>query len=229
MSTINHDTAARLLGITPGELEALVKEGAVRRQGREAYMLPVLVGDYCKHLRELPALIARAPKQAEIAEHLDLSERAVRDVLEEQGLNHKQSTLDQIRVAYIRHLREIAAGRGGSDGVELVKERALLAREMRIAKAMQNAERRAELAPVAVLEQVLASTGAKIGKILATIKGEIRRRFPQLTSADLVAVDEVVSKAMAQAAGLSLSALQAEESADREDNAEPDQREVEAA
>lgn len=94
---------------------------------------------------------------------------------------------------------------------------------------MQNAERRGELAPVAVLEQVLASAGAKIGKILATIKGEIRRRFPQLTSADLVAVDAIVSKAMAQAAGLSLSALQAEEGAEREDDAEPDAPEVEAA
>jgi terminase small subunit / prophage DNA-packing protein len=229
MSTINHDTAARLLGISPGELESLVKDGAVRRQGRDAYMLPVLVGDYCKHLRQLPSLIERGPKQAEIAEHLDISERSVRELLDEQELDHKQCSLSEIRVAYIRHLREVAAGRGGEDGITLVKERALLAREMRIAKAMQNAERRGALAPVGVLEQVLASTGAKIGKILATIKGEIRRRFPQLTSSDLAAVDAIVAKAMAQAAGLSLSALQAEEEAERGEGAEPAEPEAEAA
>lgn len=55
------------------------------------------------------------PTQKEIAEHLDLSERRVRDVLLHLGINHRSSTLDDIRIAYLRYQRELAAGRGGGD------------------------------------------------------------------------------------------------------------------
>lgn len=53
--------------------------------------------------------------QVDIAAHLDLSERRVRDVLVELGVDHRAATLDQIRIAYIRSLREKAAGREQSD------------------------------------------------------------------------------------------------------------------
>jgi hypothetical protein len=49
--------------------------------------------------------------QEEIAEHLDISTRKLRDLLTRYNLNHKTSTLDEIRVRYIRDLREKAAGR----------------------------------------------------------------------------------------------------------------------
>lgn len=172
--------------------------------------------------------LSGAITQQQFGELIGVSQQAVSD-LARRGVLAEGETAAEWLLAYCDHLREVAAGRGGEDGINLVKERALLAREQRIAKAMQNAERRGELAPVAVLEQVLASTGAKIGKILATIKGEIRRRFPQLTSSDLAAVDAIVGKAMAQAAGLSLAALQAEEEAERGEGAEPTEPEAEAA
>jgi phage terminase Nu1 subunit (DNA packaging protein) len=166
--------------------------------------------------------------QREFGELVGLSQPAVSDLVR-RGVLGEGETAGEWLLAYCDQLREVAAGRGGEEGINLVKERALLAREQRIAKAMQNAERRGELAPVAVLEQVLANTGAKVGKILATIKGEIRRRFPQLTSADLVAVDSIVGKAMAQAASLSLQALQSEEGAGIDDDPEPEPIEAEAA
>lgn len=59
------------------------------------------------------------PSQKEIAQHLDMSERNCRDVLKSLELDWTVSTLDQIRTAYIRDLREKAAGRGGSQ-VELL-------------------------------------------------------------------------------------------------------------
>jgi hypothetical protein len=62
--------------------------------------------------------------QAEIAEHLDMSERNARDVLKALGIEWKDSTLDAVRVAYIRDLREKAAGRGGDDQFNLTQRRA---------------------------------------------------------------------------------------------------------
>ncbi|GGA80717.1 hypothetical protein GCM10011369_23340 [Neiella marina] len=49
--------------------------------------------------------------QVEIAKHLDLSDRQLRDVLKRLGLDHKSDSLEAIRLAYIRDLREKAAGR----------------------------------------------------------------------------------------------------------------------
>ncbi|SDR38632.1 hypothetical protein SAMN04490186_5887 [Pseudomonas grimontii] len=53
------------------------------------------------------------PTQLEIAEHLDMSERAARDVLKRLNLDWQAVSLADIRTAYIRDLREKAAGRGG--------------------------------------------------------------------------------------------------------------------
>jgi len=49
--------------------------------------------------------------QTDIAAHLDMSPRNLRDLLAELGLDWKTSTLDEIRTAYIRKLRSEAAGR----------------------------------------------------------------------------------------------------------------------
>lgn len=49
-----------------------------------------------------------------IAVHLDMSERNLRDVLKKINLNHRTASLTDIRIGYIRLMREQAAGRGGS-------------------------------------------------------------------------------------------------------------------
>lgn len=59
------------------------------------------------------------PTQRDIAQHLDMSERNCRDVLKTLGIDWESLSLDEIRVRYIRDLREKAAGRGGSQ-VELL-------------------------------------------------------------------------------------------------------------
>ena len=67
------------------------------------------------------------PTQSEVARHLDLGGvRYIRELRDEGTIpNAKTSTLDEIRVAYIRHLRECAAGRGGvSAQRNLTEERA---------------------------------------------------------------------------------------------------------
>jgi terminase small subunit / prophage DNA-packing protein len=204
---INHDTAARLLGITPGDLEALVKSGAVRRADRNAYNLTVLVQDYIGHLKTERDRRELSPKQAEIAEHLDMSDRSVREFLDESGVDQKLSTLSEIRVAYIRRQREVAAGRATSGGIDLATERAALARAQREKIEMANAVTRGELAPVILIEEVLTKTASKVAGVLDTIPGMVRRRVPQLNADEIAMIGMEIAKARNAVASMSLSDL----------------------
>lgn len=65
------------------------------------------------------------PTQTEIARHLDLSERRVRDVLAALGVDHQAASMDEIRVAYLRDLRDKAGGRGGEDQKALTRARTM--------------------------------------------------------------------------------------------------------
>lgn len=56
--------------------------------------------------------------QRTIADHLDLSQQAVSQIMAEMGINWKSATLKQVRVAYIRRLREQAAGRAASGDLD---------------------------------------------------------------------------------------------------------------
>lgn len=206
--TINHDTAARLLGLAPGELEALVKGGAVRRADRNAYLLPALVQDYIGHLKAERERAELSPKQAQIAEHLDLSERSVRELLDDAGLDHRLCTLSEIRLTYIRRLREQAAGRAAAGDLDLAGERARLARAQAEKVEMQNAVTRGELAPVVLIEQVLTNTAARIAGIFDALPGAIRRRVPLLTAGDVDLIAAEVAKARNRVASMSLADLE---------------------
>ena len=82
------------------------------------------------------SLIARAeavrpeahPKQAETAAHLDLSDRSIREWEVKLNLQAVPYTLTDIRIAYIRSLREGAAGRETVGDLDLAGERAALAK-----------------------------------------------------------------------------------------------------
>ena len=58
-----------------------------------------------------------------IATHLDMSERNLRDVLTKIKLDHRKASLTDIRIGYIRHMRDQAAGRGGDEQQSLTKAR----------------------------------------------------------------------------------------------------------
>ena len=145
--------------------------------------------------------------QQVIAEHLDLSQGAVSQWMERLSIDWKNSSLDQIRVEYIRGLREQAAGRATAGDSGLATERALLAREQRDRIAMQNAVTRRELAPVILIEEVLAKAGGKVAGILDAIPGMIKRRVPSLTSDDLDLIAGEVAKARNIAAAIRLDDL----------------------
>ncbi len=145
--------------------------------------------------------------QQEIADHLDMSQQAVSQWLDKLGIDWKSATLDDIRVAYIRSLREQAAGRIASGDLDLATERAGLAKAQRERIEMQNAVTRRELAPVILIEEVLAKAGSKVAGILDAIPGMIKRRVSTITSADLELIAGEVARARNIAAAISLEDL----------------------
>lgn len=121
--------------------------------------------------------------QAEVADHLDLTQQAVAKMLAAGHLPAAEGRgnldIDACRVAYIRRLREQAAGRASEgseeEGLDLVAERARLAKEQADAQAMKNARERGELvlaepytnAVVGLIEGCkarLARVGASVAK-----------------------------------------------------------------
>ncbi|WP_196481756.1 MarR family transcriptional regulator [Burkholderia stagnalis] len=93
------------------------------------------------------------PTQQQIAEHLDLDQSAVSRFVDKARLDYKAVSIDEIRVAYIRHLREMAAGRSSETGIDLVAERAMTERVDRQLKLLTLAEKQGQLVNVAQLEQ----------------------------------------------------------------------------
>lgn len=157
--------------------------------------------------------LTRPMKQAEFGALVGISQPAVSDLVRRRVLPDNASG-DEWLLAYCDHLREVAAGRGGDNALELAAERARLAKEQADKIAMANAVTRGELAPAHLLEEVLAKAGARAGRILETIPGMLRRRLPQLTADDIAEVARIVAKARNIAAGMRLADATAEDDAD---------------
>lgn len=125
------------------------------------------------------------PTQAEIAEHLDMSERNARDVLnslaDKHGLERdwwKSTTLDNIRVKYIRDMRDKAAGRGGDDQFNLTKQRA---REAEVNSKLKELEYGEKLGQLIVAEEAAAvliewatASNREYQSVLSKLVGEIQ-------------------------------------------------------
>lgn len=79
---------------------------------------------------------------------------------------------------------------------------------------MQNAVTRAELAPVALIEQVLFAAASKVAGIFDGIPGLVRRRVPRLTREELDLIAGEIAKARNMVARMSLDDLQTDASTD---------------
>ncbi len=64
-----------------------------------------------------------------------------------------------------------------------------------------------ELAPSALLEEILARAGTRIGALLDGISGAVRLRYPKLTAADLGEIQSVITKTRNIIAGMRLQDL----------------------
>lgn len=147
--------------------------------------------------------------QAEIADLLGITQQAV-SAIEHAGVCARDMTLAAWLRSYTSHLREIAAGRLAAGDLDLATERAGLAKAQRERIEMQNAVTRRELAPVYLIEEVLAKAGARVAGILDTIPGQVRRRLPELPASELEAIRGEIAKARNVAAAITLADLQDE-------------------
>jgi phage terminase Nu1 subunit (DNA packaging protein) len=141
--------------------------------------------------------------QQRFGEVVGVSHQAVSDALR-RGVLPENGTSGAWLLAYCGHLREAAAGRATNGDLDLASERAALAKAQREKIEMQNAVTRGELAPVALLEQVLTATASRVAGILDAIPGMVRRRVPQLSADDIVLVAEEVARARNTVAGMRL-------------------------
>jgi phage terminase Nu1 subunit (DNA packaging protein) len=219
---LNHDTVSRLLDLTPAELTKLVERGVIPRVDRNAYALGPVVHAYINHLREEQTRIDRNPTQTEIAAHLDISDRRLRELLGEWGIDHKTASLSDIRTRYIRRLREEAAGRSSGGEYDLTSERARLAKEQADKVAMANAVTRDELAPRALLVMVLARTAPKVCSILEALPGALKRRVPMLDQSAIHLIEIEISKVRNEIASMKLSEVMPEGADDEDDDIEDD-------
>jgi phage terminase Nu1 subunit (DNA packaging protein) len=143
--------------------------------------------------------------QAAFGDLIDLSQPRISQLIS-AGVLTRGGTLKQWLRALYAHQAEIAAGR---DGTDLTLERARLASEQADRVAMQNAVTRQELAPVMVLEEVLAKVAAEIGGMLEAIPSQLKRANAALGAADIELVEKVIAKARnaAAAAEIDLSGI----------------------
>lgn len=93
--------------------------------------------------------------QAEIADHLGITQPQVSEH-QRRGLYPRGCTLNQARTAYIEHLREVAAGRGGDAQFRLTEQRARQAEADAQLKELQYWREVGALVAVAELEPLLA-------------------------------------------------------------------------
>ena len=171
------DVISRILDITKDELKQLSAAGVVIKTGADKYNLFGSVRGYIEHLREQNK---KAPTQVEIASHLDMSERNARDVLTALQIDWRESTITKIRIAYIRDLREKAAGRGGEDQEILTRARFRDANASAQLKELQFHKEVGDLVPVSEIEPMLESwavtarseTTHAVEKIIAAIQSQ---------------------------------------------------------
>lgn len=148
--------------------------------------------------------------QTEFGELIGISQQAVAGLLQ-RGVIFEGGTAREWLLAYCENLREVAAGRGGDEGIRLNLENTretIRGKQVdRARKELLLAEKRKQLMPTVLLEEILARAGARTARLLDTITPALRRRFPDLSSADLSDVDKIIAKARNIAATVSLADL----------------------
>jgi phage terminase Nu1 subunit (DNA packaging protein) len=127
--------------------------------------------------------------------------RQVIDDLIKRGILSPDSTAGQWLIAYCANLREQAAGRASTGGLNLAQERAALAKEQRLIAALKRARMEREQAPIALLELALSDVSAQIAAILDALPGKVARTSGQLTATDV----DLISAELAKARNIALA------------------------
>ena len=99
-------------------------------------------------------------------------------------------------LAYCGRLREVAAGRASEEGgLNLVQERAALARSQREAQELKNAVARGEYAPVGLLTAVLGQAASAVVDRLEHLDGALVKACPALPDDARAVITQVIASA----------------------------------
>lgn len=134
--------------------------------------------------------------QAEFAAMVGLSEARVSQLVGD-GVIVRGDTAQEWLVAYCERLRDQAAGRAGSEvgGLDLVQERAALAREQRIGQSIKNGVARKEFGPVGLLADVLGTASSAVVDRFDHLEGVLAKSCPDLPEEAKTAVLTVIADA----------------------------------
>lgn len=133
--------------------------------------------------------------QVEFAALIGVSEAKVSQLVSEGVLERGKSGIDWLH-AYCNRLREQAAGRMGEGGeLDLVQERAALAREQRGMYEIKNAVARGEYAPIGLLAEVLAAASQAVVDRFEQLPGRLKKVCPDLPEAARTEIEAVHTSA----------------------------------
>lgn len=146
-------------------------------------------------MKVLPMLDQQV-SQAEFAAMIGVSEARASQLVSE-GVIVRGDTAHEWLVAYCERLRDQAAGRlgEGAGGLDLVQERAALAREQRIGQAIKNAVARREYAPVGLLADVLGMAASAVVDRFEQLEGALKKSCPDLPDEAKTTVLQVIASA----------------------------------
>ena len=163
--------------------------------------------------------------QAAFGALVGVSQQAIGNLVG-RGVLDKDMDGHRMLQVYCSHLREQAAGRAANGELDLATERAGLAKAQREKIEMQNAVTRNELAPVALIEEVLSMAGGKIAGILDAIPGAVKRRVPGLSSEEIKNIAAEIAHVRNVVAGMSLDDLREPDDEDGEEEGDDGELEV---
>jgi phage terminase Nu1 subunit (DNA packaging protein) len=139
--------------------------------------------------------LSKPMTQAAFGELVGMTQQAVSEFVKVAALGPGVPAGDML-VAYCERLREMAAGRmGEAGGLDLVQERAALAREQRLGYEIKNEVARRTYAPIALLAETLALASQSVVEQFEQLPSALKKSCPDLPEA---ARDQVM-KAVAAA------------------------------
>jgi len=157
--------------------------------------------------------------QAEVAAHLDMTDRHLRRLIQQgvipNGKGHGGIDIDAARIAYIRYQRSLCDGSAKpdmpdppeeeDDSVErqLTQERLRLTAAQAEAQELKNEVTKKRLIPADFITFAFAKFIPAAGSIFDTVVMTLRRRHPDLTPGQLDSISRELTKArntIAQAA-----------------------------
>lgn len=131
--------------------------------------------------------------QLQFADLVGVSQQAVSQ-LAAAGVFVEGAPAREWLLHYVARLREQAAGRSQA----LAAERAALARSQRERQEIKNAAARRDFAPVSLLGEVLGMASASVSDRMDALRGDLRRRCPDLSEAALSVIDDMLAGARAE-------------------------------